>query len=394
MRTKMKSITYPTLILSTLFIGLALSSCSKKSDLAANPPPTAPPVATPFVYNYASLADSIQAATYSTFKSVNGNYFIQNNTGNISFNYWPNAHMLDVLTDGYQRTKSTVYSQRMKVLLNGIKTANGGSYANEYYDDMGWLANASLRDYNITNDVDYLNVAQFLYTEIKGASNNTAGGGIAWRRSQLYYKNIPSTGNMAILAARFYKLQNKAEDLTLAKTLYNWMKANLVDPATGVVLDGINRNQDGKVDTWVFTYNQGLFIGSAVELYNATKDPAYLQDAILTANNTIADPRLNVNGLFKDEGQGDGGLFKGIAVRYLTLLAEVPDLDEASRAKYVNFLQKNAQTLYTRGIARPSLMISSNWAAVPSGSTDLTTQLSGEMLIEAAAKLAAEGKIK
>ena len=393
MRMKMKLINYPTLTLLTLSIGLALSSCSKKSDLAA-PNPTIPPVVSPFVYNYASLADSLQAATYSTFKSLNGNYFIQNNAGNTNFNYWPNAHMLDVLTDGYQRTKSTVYTQRMKALLNGIKTANGGSYANDYYDDMGWLANASLRDYGITNDVDYLNVAQLLYSEIKGASNSIVGGGIAWRRSQLYYKNIPSTGNMAILAARFYKLQNRAEDLAFAKTLYKWMKTNLVDLATGVVLDGINRNQDGKVDNWVFTYNQGLFIGSAVELFNATKDPAYLQDAILTANNTIADPMLTVNGLLKDEGQGDGGLFKGVAVRYLTLLAEVPDLDEVSRTKYINFLQKNAQTLYTKGVVRPSLMMSSNWSTLPPGNTDLTTQLSGEMLIEAAAKLAAEGKIK
>ncbi|WP_457270419.1 glycoside hydrolase family 76 protein [Pedobacter sp. UYEF25] len=390
---KIKLIKNQTFTLSALFIGLAFTSCSKKSDVAMTPPPTNPKGETT-VYNYALLADSLQAATYSTFKSVNGNYFIQNNTGNTTFNYWPNAHVLDVLTDGYLRTKSTVYAQRMKALLIGIKIANGDAYPNQFYDDMGWLANASLRDYNITNDADYLNVAELLYTEIKGASNNIAGGGIAWQRSQLYYKNIPSTGNMAILAARFYKLKNKPEDLALAKTLYAWMKTNLVNANTGVVLDGINRNQDGQVDNWVFTYNQGLFIGSAVELYNVTKDPAYLLDATVTANNAIADPNLTVNGIFKDEGQGDGGLFKGVAVRYLTLLAEVPDLDEASRTKYVNFLQKNAQTLYTKGIARPSLMTSSNWGVMPASSTDLTTQLSGEMMIEAAAALTADGKIK
>lgn len=390
---KIKRIGYHSLTISTLFIGLTLSSCSKKSDPVTPVKTGDTTKTTPFVYNYGSLADSLQASTYGTFKSADGNYFIQNNTGTTTFNYWPNAHMLDVLTDGYLRTKSTVYTQRMKALLNGIKIANGGAYPNEFYDDMGWLANASLRDYNITNDADYLNVAQILYAEIKGASNSIAGGGIAWQRTQLYYKNIPSTGNMTILAARFYKLQNKAEDLTLAKTLYSWMKANLVNPTTGVVLDGINRNQDGQVDNWVFTYNQGLFIGSAVELYNVTKDPAYLQDATLTANNAIADPNLTVNGIFKSEGQGDGGLFKGVAVRYLTLLAELPDLDAANRTKYLNFLQKNAQTLYTKGIGRPSMMISPDWTVLPSGSTDLTTQLSGDMLMEAAATLKAEGKI-
>ncbi len=391
---KFKHINYHTLAISASFIGFALSSCSKKSDSGAAPKTPDTIKTTPTVFNYASLADSLQTATYTTFKSADGNYFIQNNSGTKTFNYWPNAHMLDVLTDGYLRTQNTVYTQRMKNLLNGIKIANGGAYPNEFYDDMGWLANASLRDYNITHDADYLNVAQILYAEIKGASNSIAGGGIAWQRTQLYYKNIPSTGNMTILAARFYKLQNNAEDLTLAKNLYTWMKAKLVNPTTGVVLDGINRNQDGQVDNWIFTYNQGLFIGSAVELYNITKDPAYLQDAILTANNAIADPNLTANGIFKSEGQGDAGLFKGVAVRYLTLLAELPDLDETNRAKFTNFLQKNAQTLSAKGIARPSMMVSPDWGVLPSGSTDLTTQLSGVMLIEAAAALKADGKIK
>lgn len=391
---KFKRINYYTLTISTLFIGLALLSCSKKNDSVPPQKNTDTTTVKSLVYNYASLADTLQTFTYGTFKSADGNYFIQNNGGNNTFNYWPNAHMLDVLTDAYLRTKSGVYTQRMKALLNGIKAANGGAYPNEFYDDMGWLANASLRDYNITNDADYLNVAQILYAEIKGGSNTIAGGGIAWQRTQLYYKNIPSTGNMTILAARFYKLWNKPEDLALAKSLYDWMKAKLVNPTSGLVLDGINRNQDGLVDNWVFTYNQGLFIGSAVELYNVTKDPAYLQDAIRTANNTIADPNLTVNGIFKSEGQGDGGLFKGVAVRYLTLLAELSDLDAADKTKYANFLQKNAQTLYVKGIGRPSMMISPDWNALPSGSTDLTTQLSGVMMIEAAAKLKADGEIQ
>jgi predicted alpha-1,6-mannanase (GH76 family) len=378
----------------TMFFGLmVVSSCSKTSTPTPTTKTTGTTTVTPFVYNFASLADSLQNTTYGTFISQDGNYFIQNNSGTKTFNYWPNAHMLDVLTDAYLRTKSVVYTQRMKTLLNGIKIANGGAYPNEFYDDMGWLANASLRDYKITNDADYLGVAQTLYTEIKGGSNTTQGGGIAWQRSQLYYKNIPSTGNGTILAARFYELQGNAADLTLAKNLYAWMKTTLVN-SSGIVYDGINRLQDGKVDQWIFTYNQGLFIGSAVELYNITKDPAYLQDAILTADDLVADPSLTANGILKSEGQGDGGLFKGVAVRYLTLLAELTDLDTPNRTKYAAFLQKNAESLYVKGIGRPSLMISPDWTIQPSGSTDLTTQLSGVMMIEAAAKLKAEGNIQ
>jgi len=377
------------LTLSSFVSILFVSACSKKGEPVVNNKPTDTVVTVkPATYNYALLADSLQVATYNTFISANRNYFVQNNTGTTTFNYWPQAHMLDVLLDGYLRTKDPQYTLRMKALLNGIKTTNGGAYPNEFYDDMGWLANASLRTYNVNGDADYLSAAQTLYTEIKGGYNTTAGGGIAWQRSQLYYKNVPSTGNATILAARFYELNGNASDLTLAKSLYTWMKANLVTPG-GVVYDGINRNQDGQIDYWDFTYNQGLFIGSAVELYNCTKDAAYLQDAVLVANNLVADPNLTSNGILKSEGQGDGGLFKGVAVRYLTDLVELTALDVTDRAKYAAFLQRNAQTLYYKGIARPSLMISPDWSIQPSASTDLTTQLSGVIMIEAAAKLKA-----
>jgi len=390
---KFKYLNY-LLTLSSFVSILFVSACSKKGDpVVNNKPPDTSVTVKPPTYNYSLLADSLQAATYNTFISADRNYYVQNNAGNTTFNYWPQAHMIDVLLDGYLRTKNALYTLRMKALLDGIKIENGGAYPNEFYDDMGWLANASLRAYNVNNDADYLTVAQTLYTEIKGGYNNTEGGGIAWQRSQLYYKNIPSTGNATILAARFYELQGNAADLTLAKNLYAWMKTTLVTPG-GVVYDGINRNQDGAIDYWEFTYNQGLFIGSAVELYNCTKDASYLQDAILTANNLIADPNLTVNGILKSEGQGDGGLFKGVAVRYLTELVELTALDETDRTKYATFLQRNAQTLYYKGIARPSLMISPDWTVQPSGSTDLTTQLSGVMLIEAAAKLKTDSFIQ
>jgi len=388
----------------TLIFLTVLSSCSKKDSPVVTPetpvtpaPPVTPttpttPVVTS-VYKYAALADSLQAATYTTFLSADGKYFVKNNNGDKTFNYWPNAHMLDVLTDAYVRTNNAAYLTKMKALLNGIKASNGNTYSNEFYDDMGWLANASLRDYLIINDPDYLTVARQLYTEIKTGSNTTAGGGIAWRKSQLYYKNIPTTGNMCILAARFYKLQSKPEDLALAKSLFDWMKSNLVN-SSGQVQDGINRNNDGKVDNWIFTYNQGLYIGAAVELYNVTKENVYLQAAIATAGNALTDGNFILNNLLKSEGQGDGGLFKGVLIRYLTLLAAVPVIDDITRAKFTLFLQRNAQSMYFKGISRPSLMISPDWSVAPGASTDLTTQLSGLMMIEAAAKLKADGRIE
>lgn len=390
--TLMKNFNY-RLALQIVFAVVALSSCSKNNDVTkGGGSKSTDTTVTSFVYNYAALSDSLQLSTYNNFISADHNYYIQNSAGITTFNYWPQAHVLNILEDAYLRTNNSLYTLRMKALLNGIKVENGGAYPNEFYDDMGWLANASVRAYNITSDTAYLNVAKLLYQQIQGASNATAGGGIAWQRTQLYYKNTPSTGNAIILACGIYQISNNAADLTFAKTLYSWLKTTLVT-STGVVYDGINRTQDDQVDAQEYTYNQGLFIGAAVSLYNIIKDASYLQDAILTANNEIADPNLVAKGILKNEGQGDGGLFKSVAVRYMMQLVETADLDAEDRNNYIAFLQRNAQSLYTKGISRPALLASPDWTQIISGSTDLTTQLSGVTMIEAAAKLKAEGKI-
>lgn len=343
-------------------------------------------------YKFAATADSLQDKTYSTYLSANGNYFIQNNAGNTNYNYWPQAHTLDIFTDAFLRTKNEVYKQRMKSLLNGTRATNGNKYQNEYYDDMEWLALASLRAYEATNDNDYLDAANTLWTDIKTGKNDNQGGGIAWRKSQLDYKNTPANAPAIIFACRLYRLKNNAADLTLAKELYTWLKATLVDPASGIIWDGINGNHDGQISKNKFTYNQGVYMGAALELYKATNNADYLADAVRNATATINDTDISPGGLLKSEGQGDGGLFKGILVRYLTLLIQESAVGATDRDAYVKFLKYNAQTLYTKGISRPALFVSPDWKSQPSATTDLTTQLSGVMMIEAAAVLKADGK--
>jgi predicted alpha-1,6-mannanase (GH76 family) len=135
----------------------------------------------------------------------------------------------------------------------------------------GWRL-STLRAYEATNDPDYLAAAGTLWTDIKTGVNDNQGGGIAWRKSQLDYKNTPANAPAIIFAARLYRLQKNEADLTLAKELYTWLKATLVDPSSGIVWDGINGNHDGQISKNKFTYNQGTFIGAALELYNATGD--------------------------------------------------------------------------------------------------------------------------
>jgi predicted alpha-1,6-mannanase (GH76 family) len=366
---------------------LVLSSCLKDKPF----PLYGVRQTVPVNYTYAATADSLQEKTYNTYISPNGNYFVQDNGGNSNYNYWPQAHVLDAFTDAFLRTKNEVYKQRMKSLLVGTKVANGNKYENDFYDDMEWLALASLRGYEATQDADYLAVANTLWTDIKKGENTNQGGGIAWRKSQLDYKNTPANAPAIIFACRLYRLQKNQADLDIAKRLYTWMTSTLVDQS-GIIWDGINSKRDGQLDKNKFTYNQGVYMGAALELYNVTKDVAYLEDAMRNANATIKDPDISPGGLMKSEGQGDGGLFKAVLVRYLTQVILSPDVTEANRNAYVKYMKYNAETLFTKGISRPALLVSPDWKAQPSGTIDLTTQISGLTMMEAAATLKTAGK--
>ncbi|MBE9583225.1 glycosyl hydrolase family 76 [Mucilaginibacter sp. JRF] len=370
-------------IAAAAVVSLSLPACKDKAFPLYGADNQRPAI----TYNWALTADTLQEKLYNTFLAANGRYFVQDDAGNATFHYWRNAHVLDVLVDGYQRTDNEVYIQRMKSQLNGMIQTNGNSLFNEYYDDMEWLALSTLRAYQATDDADYLNAANALWTDIKTGLNNNQGGGIAWRKSQLDYKNTPANAPAIIFAARLSRVNNNAADLELAKTLYTWLKGTLVDPSTGIVWDGINGNGDGQISKNLYTYNQGIFVGAALELYHATNDAAYLNDAVRTAKAALASGDITPGGILKGEGQGDGGLFKGILIRYFTLLAQEEAVAAIDRNELVKFLKFNAETLYTNGIARPAHTISPDWNRKPSGTTDLSTQLSGMMLIEAAATL-------
>lgn len=344
---------------------------------------------TPYVYDWDKIADTSTNALMSGYWNASGSYFNANNQGNTGFNYWPQAHGLDILVDASMRTDSSTYTNYMASWYTGVQASNGGTFIGQYYDDMGWNALAMLRAYDVTKNDQWKTASQAVWVNIQGGWNTIEGGGIAWQKQELYNKGTPANGNACILAARMYEHFSDPADLAWAQKIYNWEKSTLVDPGTGFVYDGINENNDGVLNTtWFFTYNQGLFIGAALELFNATGQQSYLSDAILTANNAITDPRIISNGLLHDEGQGDGGLFKGVLVRYLTQLTLCKSIDANTQGRYVAFLKTNAQSLWLKATTRPGYFYGSNWSVPPSGETDLTTDESGAILFEAMALLA------
>ncbi|MEK5255143.1 glycoside hydrolase family 76 protein [Paenibacillus sp. FSL F4-0125] len=301
-----------------------------------------------------------------------------------NFYYWWQAHVIDILVDGYERSGDPAYSLRIKELSEHLQAYNGGTFRHNYYDDMEWTALALLRAYQATGYETYLDAVLDLWEDIKSAWNEHFGGGLAWKKDQLDYKNTPANAPAVILSARLYELFQKQEDLEWALRIYEWNKTYLVDPATGFVWDGMNRLGDGQIDfDWEFTYCQGVFLGAGLELYKNTGDAHYLEDANRTANTCIdrlCDP---MNMMLPDEGIDDTGLFKGILIRYLVQFCrEVP---EAGRIREV--IMANAQQLWEKGLDKQLGLCSPSWELKPELPVQLSIQLSGLMLLEGAAVL-------
>lgn len=330
-----------------------------------------------------AAADSSFTSLINSFWNVGSRYFNYDSNGNTTFHYWPQAHALDVLIDAYLRTADHAYKTYFDQWFDGVKVQNGNTFRNDYYDDMEWNALAILRAYQATGDDKYKAAALEIWEFIKQGWNDNAGGGISWVEGQEYSKNACSNGPACILAARLYQEFGDDEDKEWALKIYDWEKSTLFNSSNGMVYDNINANTGEINKSWVFTYNEGTFIGAAVELHQIMGEKSYLNDAVLAADYTISS--LVNNSILKDEGNGDGGLFKGIFIRYFTNLIQQDRLDTGTKRRYIQFLEKNAETLWLEGTAKPSVFFGTDWRQSPVGSTGLTEQLSGCMLIEAMA---------
>lgn len=301
------------------------------------------------------------------------------------FNYWWLAHVIDCRLDAYGRTHDERRLEQACLVHDNIIERNGGDVRNDYFDDMLWFALATLRLYEESRRQRYLDEVLGLWEFIiEYGWNDIIGPSLSWRIQQPGYKNAPANAPLAILGARLHMLIGDRKFLDYALQSFAWICENLVG-ADGFVADGMNRLGDGEMDSgWKFTYNQGTYIGAAVELSACSRHP---ERYMALAEHTV---RASMNQLVLDEVfavegvRGDEGLFKGIFYRYAGLLLSRSTHGSPTIAALERFIVMSTERMWDHGsrAVGESLLFGDDWNSAPVGPQYLSTQLSAVMAAE------------
>jgi predicted alpha-1,6-mannanase (GH76 family) len=296
------------------------------------------------------------------------------------WHYWWQAHLLDCTLDAYHRAPTQWRRNTVAALVRGVRVRNITGWVNDYYDDVAWLGLALQRGATLAG-LRKPGAEQAIMRRLRFGRGPS--GGMRWRVGDDVV-NVPATGPAAIFYAR-------RGNVGIAASLVDWVLEHLIDPGTGLVFDGARVNPDGSVRTVeraVYSYCQGVLLGACVELGTATGAPRWWQQADRTVH-AVAE-HLTDGGVLRGHGGGDGGLFTGILARYLVMAAvTLPDGRIAARL----VLDSAEAAWRNRGVADGGPVFGPQWTvpALPPSSDraerDLSVQLSGWMLLEAAAVL-------
>ncbi|MEP6632410.1 MAG: glycoside hydrolase family 76 protein [Lapillicoccus sp.] len=317
------------------------------------------------------------------------------------WHYWWQAHYLDAVVDAGLRAlrSGDVEGARRRAargdrLLATVRLRNLGRITNQYYDDMAWLALAVGRLTLLHEALGRatprrrLRVAEVALTrQLRSAVTPELGGGAYWNTTR-DFKNVPATAPVALHLARLGQTQE-------AHRLVDWLYERLVGE-TGLFLDGI-RVAGGveRVVPDVWSYNQGTVLGALVTMGDAG---SLCRSADLV--HAVAEG-LSSEGVLRTHGDGDGGLFTGILVRYLALAAGEPRLAEETKQLAESMVTRTAEAFWAgragRVVRRADDVVVFSPDPLRPASTDpsvtveLSTQLQAWMTLEAAAVVAVDG---
>ena len=311
--------------------------------------------------------------------------------------YWWAAHAVDNYIDNYRRTAVSLRLAKLTKMVNGARQRNGNTLINHFYDDMEWMALALLRacDINASIKREYWNQVVTLFDDIIGGWSDVDGGGLHWNKNKTgdgRYKTSCSNAPAMILAARLYQKTGEQRYLDWALRIYDYMYDHSRF-ADGVVKDHATL-EDHEV---TFSYNQGTWVGGLLELYKITGEEHYRTTATDLLDLLLFGKWYSPKGIMNERqnyNQDDGGMFKGIFVRYLTQWILSGKLDSEHQYRYTKWLLEQARAAELSAINKTWFIINPYWTHqynLVSDVHDTSRQQTGMVLMEAIDELRRAG---
>lgn len=271
--------------------------------------------------------------------------------------FWRTPNVMTALNGLMELTGSDAYQPTLDAGL----AAYGGVYAPGYYDDEAWWGAAFLRIYARTGRDDYLSPVVPLFEDLKGGWDDTAGGGVWFKRYPRSYsdndKNSISTVLFCEIAGGLHATpRGTAEQLEWAKKSWAWLKEHLVD-RWGLLWGNTLEDGSIKPDNPPRPYGQGVALGALADLHRATGEAAFIDAAVQLADAAVTSMTWN-GGVLRDTGEVLGDfrptlldpiLFKPIFARYLgefTVRLAGMTGREGDARRYAAFLKANADALW------------------------------------------------
>ncbi|NYE95843.1 putative alpha-1,6-mannanase (GH76 family) [Psychromicrobium silvestre] len=345
----------------------------------------------------ASAAEAVDLRFGHRLLGLPGTWLGRISTGTRSgteWHYWWQAHYLDCLIDAGWREFQTAGSAASRNILKKAKAfprtiwlRNFFRLRNSYFDDMAWLALASLRANALTRKAEgkpfpqARAIRRVLGKQLHSALSTELGGGMYWSKRR-DYKNSAVNGPGALYFAR-------TGDGPLAQRILDWMRRELWQAELGLYIDGVHLRASGpeREDT-IWSYNQGPVLAALCAL-PTTDNLDHAAELILGVERGLCQ-----DGVLRLHGEGDPGLFTGILVRHLATAARQELLPPASRAAARRMVLNTAEALWaSRSAAGPALFskdlqLSADRSYPPGSAVPLSVQLQAWMIFEMAYRLA------
>lgn len=352
---------------------------------------------------WSAIADSCTTVLIENFLNKEKGFFFAT-PGNIANNsqyiYWQQAHAMDVVVYSYKRIKdsdprkASVYKAYMELWYENYahnyetsrrSEGRAGGFFNKYTDDMCWICLTLCHISDALGDDKYIDTAKEVYDKyiITRMTTDDNGSGLPWTSIDgKQGKNSCTNGPACCLATLLYQKYNDAKYLSDAKTLYEYMRRNIV-------------KEDFRCEEPPLSYTQGTFGEACRQLYHITGQKSYLSMAYNVINYAFTSTRCTTDGILRKEGTSmDQSIFKAVLIPYAVNLALDEDLDGLSRLNLRQLLEKNGNALLGNldRTAWPQMYVNYYWGKKWAPTDDapyasMGAQTSGASLFEGLCRL-------